>query len=61
MYSFIHIPQRSKNTDMVSLCARLGWGTKAQLEAAAKKNGTETDYNLADESFEVFVPDDYDG
>jgi dienelactone hydrolase len=57
----VHIPRRSKNSDMVSLCARLGWGTKAQLEAAAKKNGTETDYDLANESFEVFVPEDYDG
>jgi hypothetical protein len=57
----VHVPQRSKNSDMVSLCARLGWGTRAQLEAAAKKNGTETDYDLSNESFEVFVPDDYDG
>src|SRR5690349_17438173 len=57
----VQITQRSKNTAMVPLCARLGWGTRAELEAAAKKNGTETDYNLSNETFEAFVPEDYTG
>jgi dienelactone hydrolase len=57
----VHVPERSKNSQMVPLCARLGWGTKVQLEAAAKQNGTETDYDLANETFEAFVPEDYTG
>lgn len=53
------LPERSKSSAILPMTARLGWGTKAEVEAAAKKDGGEVDYRLSQETFEVFVPEDY--
>lgn len=55
------IPKRSERSAIIPMCARLGWGTKQQVEEAAEKEGGETDYNLSEETYEVYVPRDYDG
>jgi len=55
------IPERSKSSVILGITARLGWGNKAEVEAAAKKDGGEVDYNLSNETFDVVVPDDYTG
>jgi hypothetical protein len=57
----LRIPERSKSSAILPMTARLGWGSKAEVEAAAKKDGGEVDYNLSNETFEVFVPEDYKG
>ena len=57
----IHIPQRSKSSGVISVCARLGWGSKAEVEASAAKDGSEVEYNISNEVFEVFVPEEYTG
>lgn len=46
--------QRSDLSTNVEICHRMGWELMA--EAAAK-----VDYNLPDESFEVYIPSDYTG
>lgn len=55
------IKERSKHSAILPMTARLGWGTKSEVEAAAKKDGGEVDYDVAKESFDVFVPEDYTG
>lgn len=55
------IPQRSKSSAILGITARMGWGGKAEVEAAAKKDGGEVDYDLSQENFDVFVPEDYTG
>ncbi|HZN66079.1 MAG TPA: PHB depolymerase family esterase [Tepidisphaeraceae bacterium] len=55
------IPKRSERSAIIPMCARLGWGTKQQIEEAAKKEGGEIDYNLSEETYEAYVPKDYDG
>lgn len=55
------IKERSKRSAILPMTARLGWGDKAQVEAAAKKDGGETDYDISKETFDVFVPEDYTG
>jgi hypothetical protein len=55
------IPQRSKSSAILGITARMGWGGKAEVEAAAKKDGGEVDYDLSGETFDVFVPEDYTG
>src|SRR4051812_43507932 len=57
----LHIPERSKNSNIFNVCARLGWGTRTEIEAAAKKDGKSVDYDLSNETFEAFVPEDYTG
>ena len=55
------IPQRSKSSAILGITARMGWGGKAEVEAAAKKDGGEVDYDLSEETFDVFVPENYTG
>ena len=57
----VRIPQRSKSSAILGITARMGWGGKAEVEAAAKKDGGEVDYNLSGETFDVFVPEQYTG
>jgi poly(3-hydroxybutyrate) depolymerase len=53
----IKIPERCKDSAIPSIIARLGWGTMESV----KQSHAEQDYNLADETFEVYVPADYTG
>ena len=55
------IAQRSKSSAILGITARMGWGGKAEVEAAAAKDGGEVDYDLSGETFDVFVPEDYTG
>ena len=57
----VRIPERSRSSAILGITARMGWGGKAEVEAAAKKDGGEVDYNLSDETFDVFVPESYTG
>src|SRR5215217_2526442 len=52
----IKIPQRCKDSDIPTLIARLGWGTMEDVKKAG-----ESEYDLAKESFEMYVPGDYTG
>src|SRR2546423_5191062 len=52
----IKIPERCKERVIPTLIARLGWGTMEEVKKAG-----EADYNLSDETFEVYVPADYTG
>src|SRR5512133_1877940 len=52
----IMIPQRCKESVIPTLIARMGWGTMEEVKKAG-----EADYNLSDETFEVYVPADYTG
>ena len=53
----IKIPTRCKDSAIPTLIARHGWGTMDDV----KKAGGDTDYDLAKETFEVYVPPQYDG
>ena len=53
----IKITERSKESAIPSVVSRLGW----ESTDAFKKPGVEQDYDLADESFEAYVPPDYTG
>ena len=55
------IPERSKNSNIFNVCTRVGWGTRTEIEAASKKDGKPIDYDLANETFEAYVPEDYTG
>ena len=55
----IQITERSKASAILGITARMGWGGKADVEAAAKKDGGEVDYDISKETFDVFVPEDY--
>src|SRR4051794_8969088 len=52
----IKIPQRRKDSDIPTLTARLGWGTMEEVKKAG-----ESEYDLAKESFEMYVPPEYTG
>ena len=49
----IKIPERCKESVIATLIARMGWGTLEEVKKAG-----EADYDLANETFEVYVPDD---
>ena len=51
------IPQRSKDSAVAAVISRLGWGTIDVV----KNSGAEQDYDLAKETFEVYVPPGYTG
>ena len=53
----IKVPARCKDSAIPTLIARLGWGTMEDVQKA----GGDTDYDLKDETFEVYVPPDYTG
>ena len=57
----LRIPTRSKTSAIPTVVARMGWGTMEQVKAAAKKDNADVDYQLSNESFEVYVPDGYTG
>jgi len=50
----IRMPQRSPNSAAGKIAQRIGWNLEA-----ARRQGMETDYDLASESFLVKVPDGY--
>ena len=53
----ITISQRSKESAIPLIVSRLGWGTMDSV----KKSGAEQDYDLKNETFEVYVPATYTG
>ena len=55
------ISLRSQSSAILGITARMGWGGKAEVEAAARKDGGEVDYDLSQETFDVFVPESYTG
>jgi hypothetical protein len=57
----LHVPDRSKHSAIANIIARMGWGTMDDVKAAAAKDGGDVDYKLSGETFEAFVPEDYDG
>jgi hypothetical protein len=57
----LHVPTRSKHSAVANIIARMGWGTMDDVKAAAAKDGGDVDYALSDETYEAFVPEDYDG
>ena len=57
----LKIAERSRNSAIALICARMGWGNMEQVKAAALKDGADADYDLANETFEVYVPEKYTG
>ena len=57
----LRVPTRSKTSAIPTVVARMGWGTMEQVKAAAQKDGADVDYQLSNESFEVYVPPNYTG
>ena len=55
------IPDRSRNSAIALVCARMGWGNMDQVRAAAQKDGADADYDLSNETFEAYVPSTYTG
>jgi hypothetical protein len=53
----IHVPERCRDSAVPTLVARMGWGNMDSV----KKSGWEQDYDLKNETFEVYVPPDYTG
>jgi hypothetical protein len=53
----IKILERCRDSAVPQIISRLGWGTMD----AVKKTGAEQDYDLATETFEVYVPPAYTG
>ena len=57
----LRVPARSKASAIQTIVGRMGWGTMEQVKAAAEKDGADADYQLSNESFEVYVPPNYTG
>jgi poly(3-hydroxybutyrate) depolymerase len=55
------VTERSRNSAIALICARMGWGTMDQVKAAAQKDGADADYDLSKETFEAYIPRKYDG